>query len=162
MTETATDDGRQTAGEGSYQLAPWNADGAAELSVTAADPEALLLAGLQGVIAAARGDRAPTTAAEDEASAAAPIRGQGGGLDTVFAELAADLLAQLDAFGPGLDHVRLDGLLQTDDGGFTAWGYAVGATTANPPPVGLGLDGEPSVTAGEGGRLVLRCTLRRG
>ena len=161
MTETATDDGRQTAGEGSYQLAPWNADGAAELSVTAAGPEALLLAGLQGVIAAARGDRAPTTAAEDEASAAAPIRGQGGDLAAVFAELAADLLAQLDANGPGLDHVRLDGLLTTDDGGYTAWGYAVGAAAENPPPIGLVLDGDP-VVVGREGSFALSCTLRRG
>ena len=161
MTETATDDGRQTAGEGSYRLGPWNADGAAELSATTADAETLLLAGLQGVLAAARGDRAPATAGEDEASAAAPIRGQGRGLAAVFAELAADLLAQLDANGPGLNHVRLDGLLTTDDGGYTAWGYAVGTTATNPPPIALALDGDPIVVDREGS-FALSCTLRRG
>ncbi len=161
MTKTATDDGRQTAGEGSYRLGPWNVDGAAELSATAANAEALLLAGLQGVIAAARGDRAPVAAGEDEAISAAPIRGQGGDLATVFAELAADLLAQLDANGPGLNHIRLDGLLTTDDGGYTAWGYAVGTAAKNPPPIGLVLDGDP-VVAGTEGRYALSCTLRRG
>ena len=143
-----------------YRLDPWSPAGTAVLTATGNDAGVLLLAGLQGVLAATGGDR-PTTSSDEAATAAAPIRGQGPDLSRVFAELAADLLAQLDANGPGLDHVRLDGLLQTDDGGFTAWGYAVGATTANPPPVGISLDGDPSVTESEGG-LTLRCTLRRG
>ncbi len=73
----------------------------------------------------------------------------------------ADLLAQLDANGPGMDRVRLDGLLTTDDGGYTAWGYLVGRQEVNPPPVGIGLEGAPVVGGGEG-RLTLSCRLRRG
>ena len=162
MTEANASADQPDSAAAGHRLGPWQPDATAVLTATANDAKALLQAGLQGVLAAVRGDARASVASDEAATAAAPIRGQGAGLARVFAELAADLLAQLDAFGPGLDHVRLDGLLQTDDGGFTAWGYAIGATTANPPPVGLGLDGEPSVTAGEGGRLVLRCTLRRG
>ena len=160
MAEAGTEGRRRAADGGSYRLGPWGADGAAELSASGADAEGLLLAGLRGVLAAARGDEAPA-APEERASAAAPIRGQGADLGRVFAELAADLLAQLDANGPGLDRVRLDGVLTTDDGGYTAWGYVLGTATENPPPVGLALDGDTVVAADAGG-LTLRCTLRRG
>lgn len=152
--------GERGGTQSGYQLGPWDADGAAELSAKATEPEGLLLAGLRGVLAAVRDGGPQATASEAEASAAAPIRGQGGELGGVFAELAADLLAQLDANGPGLDRVRLDGVLATDDGGYTAWGYAVGLPAADPPPVGLILDGDPVVTT-EGAGLLLRCTLRR-
>lgn len=152
--------GERSGTQSGYQLGPWGADGAAALAAMASDPEGLLLAGLRGVLAAVRDGGPATTASEEEASAAAPIRGQGGDLGAVFAELAADLLAQLDANGPGLDRVRLDGVLTTDDGGYTAWGYAVGLPAADPPPIGLTLDGDPVVTT-EGAGLSLRCTLRR-
>lgn len=143
---------------GGHRLSGWDESGGAELSATGADAEALLLAGLGGVLAAARGD-APPIAAE-QATAAVPIRGQGASIGALFGEIAADLLAQLDANGTGLDRVRLDGLLQTDDGGFTAWGYALGAAADAPPPVGLALDGDPAVEGGAGG-WTLRCRLRR-
>ena len=157
-----TDDaaGRETMNGDAYALGPWSPAGAAELSASGADAEALLLAGLHGVLAAARRGLPPAAGSEAQASAAAPIRGQGADLAAVFAELAADLLAQLDANGPGLDRVRLDGVLTTDDGGYTAWGYAVGAAATNPPPIGLTLDGDPVVTENVGG-LTLRCILRR-
>jgi hypothetical protein len=144
--------------QGSYQLGGWRPDRTAELSATGSDADALLVNGLRGVLAAARGD---TPVGGGEATAAAPIRGQGADLGSVFADLAADLLAQLDANGLGLDDVRLDGVLATDDGGFTAWGYATGAAADNPPPVGLSLEGDPRVTGDEGG-YELRCALRRG
>ena len=150
----------QPAAGPTFRLGPWSADGTAELSASGGGAEDVLLAGLEGVLAAARGDRAPAAAPEAEATAAAAIRGQGADLGRVFAELAADLLAQLDANGPGLDHVRLDGVLTTEDGGYTAWGYAVGRAAADPPPVRLSLDGEPVVTERAGG-LALRCMLRR-
>ncbi|CAA9555529.1 MAG: hypothetical protein AVDCRST_MAG19-1179 [uncultured Thermomicrobiales bacterium] len=145
---------------GGYRLAPWNVNGAAALSASAQEPEGLLLAGLQGVLAAVRDGGEPTTVSEEEASAAAPIRGQGTDVGAVFAELAADLLAQVDANGPGLDRVRLDGVLATDDGGYTAWGYAMGLPAVDPPPVGITLDGDP-IVAVEGTVLRLTCTLRR-
>ena len=161
MTEAAGIGGPGSGGDAPYRLGPWDEHGTAELSATGGDAEALLLAGLRGVLAAARGGGAAAAAAEEDASAAAPFRGQGADLAAVFGELAADLLAQLDANGPGMDRVRLDGLLTTDEGGYTAWGYLVGRQEENPPPVGIGLEGAPVVGGGEG-RLTLSCRLRRG
>ena len=148
------------AGAGTFELGAWDETGGARLDARGDDAEQALLAGLTGVIAAARGGGAPVAAPEGEASSAAAIRGQGADLGAVFADLVADLLAQLDANGTGLDRVRLDGLLATDDGGFTAWGYALGEVVASPPPVGLALDGDPTMAQGPGG-VVLRCALRR-
>ncbi len=154
-----TEEPATTASQHAFQLGGGGEASVTELSATGSDPQALLLASLQGVLAAARGDAPPTPA--DAADAAVPIRGQGPGLARLFAEIAADLLAQLDANGLGLDRVRLDGLLQTDDGGATAWGYVLGAAADTPPPIGLSLDGEPTVDrAGE--EWTLRARLRHG
>lgn len=142
---------------GNFRLSP-AAGGATDLAATGADAEALLLAGLDGVLALVRGN-APATPAE-AATAAVPIRGQGAGIAPLFAEIAADLLAQLDANGPGLDRVRLDGLLQTDDGGATAWGYLLGAAADAPPPIDLALDSDPVVEQTAAG-WTLRCRLAR-
>lgn len=152
-----------TASASSYRLDGPDVNGTVELEASGSDPEALLLAGLRGVLAAAR-EQNPTSDGNGGAAtadAAAPIRGQGADLGAVFAELAADLLAQLDANGPGLDAVRLDGILTTDDGGYTAWGYATGTAVDQPPPIGLSLVGDPVVTGGDG-ELGLRCALGRG
>ena len=149
------------ADSGSFELGAWNREGVVELSATGGRAQDILLAGLQGVLAAARGDDPAPAAPEEAATAAAPIRGQGTDLSGVFAELAADLLAQLDANGLGLEHVRLDGLLQTDDGGYSAWGYAIGVAAAAPPPLEVSLDGVPTVRPTADG-FVLRCILRRG
>ena len=154
---TERDDAQSPApAGGAYDFAGWGGgDGPATLTATGQTAEDVLLAGLAGVAEAA-GARA---VAEEDAATAAAIRGQGADVPAVFAELAADLLAQLDANGPGLGRVRLDGVLETDDG-FTAWGYALGAALPNPPPIGVALDGNPTLDA-ESGRLVLRCRLRR-
>ena len=158
VADAGAGNGQRTS-DPSYRLGAWSADGTAELAAHGADADALLLAGLRGVLAVARGDR-PVDPSDASETSAAPIRGQGGDLAAVFAELAADLLAQLDANGLGLDDVRLDGVLHTDDGGYTAWGYALGAAAAAPPPIGLALDGDPTVTEVAAG-FALRATLRR-
>lgn len=139
-------------------LVTWDAAGVARVAATGADAESAILAGLRAVLAAVRGDRAP--ASDAQASVAAPVRGQGPDLAALFAELVNDLLAQVDANGPGLDDVRLDGLLRTDDGGYTAWGYVLGAATAAPPPVGVSLGEAPDVVPESGG-WTLRFALRR-
>ena len=145
---------------GTHHLSPWRSDGTADVVATGRDPQAVVLAGLRAVLSAARGQTGAAPPPEEQASAAAPIRGQGADLGALFAELAADLLAQLDAHGLGFAQVRLDGLLRTDDGGYTAWGYALGTPVAAPPPVGLSLDGDPSLDERPEG-LTLRFTLRR-
>ena len=155
----------ETGDAGSFALAAEDGTGLIELTAVGPGPEELIVAGLKGVIAAARGERGPAvmsdTAASDDATVAAAIRGQGSDLAQVFSELAADLLAQLDANGPGLTGIRLDGLLATDDGDFTAWGYALGAMTDNPPPITVVIDGTPTVEE-TAGTLTLRFSLRRG
>lgn len=128
------------------------------ISATGKDAEAVILNGLREVLAVARGSAVATAA--DDATSAAPIRGQGASVDRLFAEIAADLLAQLDAHGLGLDQVRLDGVLETDDGSLTAWGYALGVAADSPPPVGLTLDGDPILEQTADG-WTLRARLRR-
>ncbi len=150
----------ETGGSSSFTLAEADAPGLMAVTAVGPSPEAVVVAGLEGVIAAVRGERdtAPPT---DDATAAASIRGQGDDLPRLFSELAADLLAQLDANGPGLTGIRLDGLLSTDDGGYTAWGYALGAMSDNPPPVAVAIDGIPTLEE-LAGTLTLRFSLRRG
>ena len=140
-------DERQASGGGS----------SIDLTARGEDAEAVVTAALRAVLEAAGGSGSGAT---DEGSVSAPIRGQGADVAAVFGELAADLLAQLDANGPGLADVRLDGLLQTDDGGYTAWGYAIGTPVPSPPPVGLALDGEPALEEGSEG-LILHFRMRR-
>jgi len=140
-----------------YQIGDWDAAGVTQITATGADPTRLIGAGLGAVLAAARGG--VTAPATDDATTAAAIRGQGSDLAAVFTELAADLLAQLDANGACFGDVRLDGLLATDDG-YTAWGYAIGEGSDNPPPVGLSLDDAPTVEETPG-RLTLRFALRQ-
>jgi hypothetical protein len=149
----------ETDAAGSFTLATGDAPDLIELTALGSSPEAVIAAGLEGVIATVRGDG--DAAPSDDATVAAAIRGQGDDLPRLFSELAADLLAQLDANGPGLTSIRLDGLLATDDGGYTAWGYALGAMTANPPPVTIAIDGTPTVEE-TAGTLTLRLMLRRG
>jgi len=145
---------------GAFVLGSWDSGGVSEVSASGEDAEAVVVAGLRAVLAAARGSGRTPTEPEPSGSVAAPIRGQGADLGAVFAELVNDLLAQLDANGAGLGDVRLDGLLRTDDGGYTAWGYVSGASTAAPPPVNVSLDAMP-VLAEDSGGLTIRFRLRR-
>src|SRR5215211_7719582 len=93
-------------------------------TVTASDEAGTVLAGLTEILQAARGGDASTDPGTD--TIAVPIRGQGATLGAVFAELARDLLAQYDAQGSGMDSVRLDGLLRSEDG-YVGWGYLEGS-----------------------------------
>jgi hypothetical protein len=129
---------------------------AVRLTATATEPAALLEAALRGVLAAARSDRPPAT---PDGATAVPIKGTGPDLELVFTDLAQDLLGQLEEFGPGLDALRLDGLLRTDTGGYTAWGYLSGTTdTIGQPALWLSL-GELQIT-GAADDLRLTCELR--
>ncbi len=145
------------SGDAAYELGAWNADGFAELTVTGPTDDEVLGAALVGLLAAARGG--PARLAEGTADAAVPIRGDGADLGELFAQIGADLLAQVDANGRGLDQIRLDGIIRTDEG-HTTWGVAFGAVVDDPAPVGILLDGDPSATEADG-RITLRCRLRR-
>ncbi len=158
MDSAAKYDDRASSSE-NYRLGDWSEKGTIELTASGADAATAVTAALQGVLAVAGEDRTDSGRVDDAASSSAAIRGQGASLASVFAELAADLLAQLDANGRGLNQIRLDGLLDTDDG-YTAWGYLVGTARLDPPPIGLALDDDPIVTEANG-EMTLRCRLRR-
>lgn len=148
---------------GTYRVGTWSANGAIELTAAGSSAQETLQTGLNAILAVVRGVEAgPPGVGETGSEAepvAVPVRGEGGDVAALFADIAADLLAQLDAHGAGFDRVRLDGLLPTDEG-LTAWGYALGVPTAEAPPTGIALAGRPSITQ-TGGRDLLRSSLRR-
>ena len=121
------------------------------IAVTGATPVALLTAGLSAVLRHARAELSPAGGSVF----AVPIRGQGSDLAALFADLTADLAAQLAEWGAGLDHVALDGLLRTETGGFTAWGYLTGDVTRAAVARGVTVtgvrvdEGEPLALTGE-------------
>lgn len=145
------------SGDAAYQLGEWSADGFAELTATGPTDDEVLGAALVGLLAAARGGSARL--AVGNADAAVPIRGDGADLGQLFAQLGADLLAQVDANGLGLDQIRLDGIVRTDEG-YTAWGAAFGTVAESPPALGILLDGDPTGTTSDG-QITIRCRLRR-
>ena len=112
------------------------------VTVTARDEAGVVLAGLTEILQAARGDDVIPEPGAD--TVAVPVRGQGATLGAVFAELARDLLAQYDAQGSGMDSVRLDGLLRSDDG-YAGWGYLEGSPTGDGAPARIDLSGEPTI-----------------
>ena len=141
---------------GEARLEPWGEDGTARLVAIGDDPVGALLAALRGILALTL-DGAPAA----EGTAAVPVNGRGADLGAVAAALADDLLDQVQTFGAGFQAVRLDGMLETDDGGYSAWGYLTG--DANGPSVPTVARRGPIVaTQGEDGRVTLACTLERG
>jgi len=138
-------------------LDPEGGAGAATVVATGGEPQDVLLAGLRGVLALATGREA--VGEGSDATLAAPIEAQGAELGETFAGLVEALLAQVDVFGRGLEDVRLDGLLETDEGGYSAWGYAVGREQDGPLPRAVELAGPVSVSVTDG-RIELRCPLR--
>ncbi len=136
----------------------WNDRGEAGAIAVGEDARTVAQAALGGVLTLAL-DGQPLPAGDG--TAAAPIAGRGDDLAAAVGHLADDLLAQLDALGGGLRHVRLDGLLRTDNGGYSGWGYLIGSATGPAVPE-VGLAGEPAAGRDAAGRLEIRVSLRRG
>jgi hypothetical protein len=90
-----------------------------------------------------------------------PIHGEGDELGSLFADLAEDLLGQIEFFGSGLHDVMLDGVLRREDGGYVAWGYASGTLEATSPGEVPQLRGTPTVSEGGGQGVILHATLQR-
>ncbi|HEV2526964.1 MAG TPA: hypothetical protein VGT61_00720 [Thermomicrobiales bacterium] len=145
----------------SHTLGDWGSDASAPLTVQGATIDAAIAGTLETILDVASGREPSTTAGADAASISAPIRGQGPSYGEALFELANDLLAQLDANGTGLTAVRLDGVLATDDGGFTAWGNAIGEAGGGRPPLNLSLAGTPEVTQDDSGQTTITVTLSR-
>lgn len=127
-------------------------------TVSGTDETETILAGLTDLLHAARGGDAGESTVTD--AIVVPIRGQGATLGAVFAELARDLLAQLDVQGAGLTNLRLDGLLRGDDG-YVGWGYLEGTAAGGGTAAGIDLVGEPTIDRTENG-ITLSFDLRAG
>lgn len=132
----------------------------------AGDDQDALLVGLQSVLALANGETAnapvaahadPNGDADADAEVAVPLQGKGQDMTQLFASLTGDLLEQVETSGGGLTAVRLDGVLQTDDGGVRGWGYLTGAISRPMPPVRCE---RIAATADESRGVRLRCTPR--
>ncbi|MBA2518437.1 MAG: hypothetical protein H0V24_02105 [Chloroflexia bacterium] len=139
-----------------YQLHRGNATGSVNLTASASTPVELVEAGLRAVLELAREGRGPVTSAD---SVAVPIRGLGADLPRLFIDLTDDLVSQLEEFGPGFDVLHLDGLLRTETGGYTAWGYLSGAA-GDGAAVQLAMVAASVAITPDAGGLTLTCQVR--
>jgi hypothetical protein len=129
-----------------------------QLTATASTPVELLQAGLRAVLDLAR-EGQPKVAAVG--TVAIPVRGLGPDLERLFLDLCDDLINQIEEHGLGLDKIALDGLLRTDTGGYTAWGYLSGVA-GDGAVVNLALLAESVVITPGADSLALSCTVRIG
>jgi hypothetical protein len=139
----------------------WDNNGAASLVVSGNDRRAVIEAGLRAVLRLVT----PARSAASEASRAVPVRGIGADLSALFADIAADLLAQIEELGAGLSDVAVDGVVQGEAGQYVAWGYAFGPLDASAnQAVSVQIDVvEVSAACGDTGTPIeLRARLRRG
>ena len=114
-----------------YQVERLEPTGAIKLTATGSTPVELLQAALRGVLDAALGRTRPAAERQGRVEPASelsiPVRGTGADFGRLFIDLSQDLLSQIEEYGRGLDDFRLDGLLRTETGGYTAWGYLTGS-----------------------------------
>lgn len=143
-------------------LSDWSADSSATVTISAGSIDSALGSAMQSVLNVARGvglDAGPASA--DAQSISAMIRGQGDSYGEALFELLNDLLAQLDANGSNLTTARLDGVLTTDDGGYTAWGCVLGEANGARPPVALSISGTPEISQSADGQTTAIVRLSR-
>ena len=114
-------DSPDRTGEG-FTTTPWDRDGIAALEANGTDARSALESGLRAVLTLA----VERVLATDGATRSAPIQGEGDDLAGLFADMAEDLLAQIEDFGSGLHDVVVDGVLSREGGGYIGWGYASG------------------------------------
>jgi hypothetical protein len=139
-----------------YTTTPWNAAGIASLHAVGRDVRSSLELGLRAVLVLA----VPPPSTPLHTGRSAPIRGEGHDLGSLFADLAEDLLAQIEYFGAGLYDIVIDGVLRREDGGYVAWGYASGTLDVAPQGDVPRLLGLPDASEDAPG-VVLRATLQR-
>ena len=140
-----------------FTTSPWSPAGIATLHAAGRDLRSALEAGLRAVLAlTVTMPQVPLDTARS-----APIHGEGDELGSLFADLAEDLLGQIEFFGSGLHDVMLDGVLRREDGGYVAWGHAFGTLEAAPPGEVPRLVGTPSASEEGPQGVILRATLQR-
>jgi hypothetical protein len=140
-----------------FTTTPWGPDGTATLHAVGRDIRSSLEMGLRAVLVLTV---APASIPHPTGRSA-PIRGEGDDLGSLFADLAEDLLGQIEFFGAGLHDVAIDGVLRREDGGYVAWGYASGTLEAMPPGEVPRLLGMPDASQGATAGVILHATLRR-
>jgi hypothetical protein len=143
------DDGRDAA----YVLSSWQ-DDRTTLTATGPNAASALAAGLEGFLAASRGDAGT---AGEEATTALAIRASGADAAELFAGLASALRDEIEHDDYDVRAVRFDGMVRTDEG-LAGWGYAL-AIPGKGRPLEFVVE-EVVVTPGDGG-VVLRATLQR-
>jgi hypothetical protein len=142
-----------------YQVERLEPTGAIKLTATGSTPVELLQAALRGVLDTALGRTGLATERQDRAEPASglsiPVRGTGADLGLLFIDLSQDLLAQIEEYGRGFDDFRLDGMLRTETGGYTAWGYLSGSPSGNGAVATALSVAQPDIAEADGGwRLV--------
>lgn len=148
-----------------YQIERPEPTGVITLTATGSTPVELLQAALRGVLDVALGRAMPAADHYGQVATATglsiPVRGVGTDVGQLFVDLSDDLLGQIEEYGNSLDDLRLDGLLRTDAGSYTAWGYlSDGPRSHGPSPLSLTV-AMPAIAEADGGwRLV--CELRPG
>jgi hypothetical protein len=144
-----------------FTAGAWDANGTASLIAFGNDWRAVIEAGLQAVLRLV----ACAPPATSQASHAVPVRGAGADLPALFADVAVDLLAQIEALGAKPTDVVVDGVVQGEAGQSVAWGYAFGPLASSAQQaVRIQIDAvEVSAGFGENGKPIeLRARLRRG
>jgi hypothetical protein len=147
---------RQEVPAPGFWTSPWSSAGIATLHAAGHDIRSALEAGLRAVLVLTMAP--PETPLDTGRSA--PIRGEGDDLGCLFADLAEDLLEQIEFFG-SLDDVVLDGILRREDGGYVGWGHASLTIDAAPQGVIPRLLGTPTASEGAAPGVVLRASLQR-
>jgi hypothetical protein len=140
-----------------FTTSSWSPEGIATLHAVGRDIRSALEAGLRAVLALAV---VPLSAPLDTGRSA-PIGGEGDDLEILFADLAEDLLGQIEFFGGGLHDVAVDGLLRREDGGYVGWGYVSGSLEVAPPGEVPHLLGTPTVSEGATHGITVHATLQR-
>jgi len=138
-----------------YSVGPWEPDGTATLEAWGDNARTAFEAGLGALL-----QLVPEPPIEVDPAHAAPIRGEGSELGTLFADLVEDLLEQAGFFGEGVRDVGIDGVLRRDGGGFVAWGYATG-TLGSGGAVDMPRLENITAKVDDSGGVTLRATLRR-
>ena len=139
-----------------FTTTPWDPHGIATLEATGEDRRSALEVGLHAVLTLALGpSHAPASSGRS-----APIQGEGDDLANLFADMADDLLGQIEHFGNGLHDIVVDGVVHRAEGGYVGWGYAMGPLEAAPPSALPRLLSGPTAVD-EGRRVIIRARLSR-
>lgn len=143
-----------TLGGGRFELLPRPPAGRVGLVARAAGLEALLEAGLAGIIALTHRDVASVV---EERGRSTSIRAEAASIGELFSRLVFDALDQIEALEIVAGTVRIDGLVRSD-AGYASWGRLLIADTTSARPLLVAFASQP-VVSGEAGEFTLQVNL---